>query len=309
MLKRWRIAFVLVAMAMLGVLISACGSNPGGTTATTPTSTTGSTSANNCVSGNLRTGGSTALAPLVQAISKTYAGQCSGANITTQATGSGAGLAGVSNGSLDVGNSDVFASASQYPGLVDHQVAIVVFAVIVSPDITGVTNLTSQQLTQIYTGKITNWKQVGGPDEAIAVISRPASSGTRKTFQQFIMNGTVESVSGPNHSTASTSGEVATRVQQTKGAISYDTLHFAQVKSLKTINIDGAAPNADDAVNNSYKFWNIEHMYTKGEASGLAKAFIDYVSGTSSAAARQSLGFVDISKATSDILATRQPKS
>jgi phosphate transport system substrate-binding protein len=123
------------------------------------------------------------------------------------------------------------------------------------------------------------------------------------------MNGTAESVSGPSHSTAATSGEVATRVQQTKGAIAYDTVHFATVKSLKTISIDGAAPTANNAISNTYKFWNVEHMYTKGEASGLAKAFIAYIAGPDAASSRQALGFVDISQASASILATRKPVS
>ena len=309
MLKQWRGAIVLCALVVLAMLVTACGASTGGSTQTTPTATTSSSgnSGANCVSGTLSTGGSTSLGPLVQQAAKDYQQQCSGANITTQLTGSGAGLQGASSGSLNIGNSDVFADATKYPGLVDHQVTAVLFTVILNKNVTGVNNLTSQQLTQIYTGKITNWKQVGGPDLPIAVVSRPSGSGTRATFQKYIMNGVAESVSGANHTTASTSGQVATYVNQTSGAISYDTLHFAQTENLKTISIDGVAPTAANVETNAYKFWNVEHMYTKGQATGLANAFIDFVKGSGAASARQSLGFVDISQISASALAAKQP--
>jgi phosphate transport system substrate-binding protein len=307
MLKQWRGAIVLCALVILAVLVTACGASTGGGTTTTPTATTAAGSVT-CASGTLSTGGSTALGPLVQLAAKNYQAQCSGANITTQLTGSGAGLQGVSSGSLNIGNSDVFSTASKYPGLIDHQVTAVLFTVIINKNVTGVTNLTSQQLTQIYTGKITNWNQVGGPNLPIAVVSRPAGSGTRTTFQTYVMNGTAESVSGANHTTASTSGQVATYVNQTSGAISYDTVHFAQTENLKTISIDGVAPTPANVETNAYKFWNVEHMYTKGAATGLANDFINYVKSPAAQSARQSLGFVDISQISASALAAKQPK-
>ncbi|GCE04492.1 phosphate ABC transporter substrate-binding protein [Dictyobacter aurantiacus] len=320
MLNKWRIAFILTVLAMLSVLVTACGASTtgnsgdsGSKSGSTPTATTsgGSSSKINCESGTLGTGGSTALGPLVQAAAKNYQGQCSGANITTQLTGSGAGLKGVHEGGLQVGNSDNFVDLKknpEYSDLTDNQVAVVIFAVIINKDVTGVTNLTSAQLKDIFTGKTTNWKQVGGPDLPIAVVSRPSGSGTRNTFKTYILGGTDESVSGANHTTAKTSGDVASSVQSKSGAISYDTIHFAQTNNLTTVKIDGQDPSQDNVKTDAYKFWNIEHMYTKGAASGLAKSFIDYVKGPDTASLRQQLGFMDISAVSSDAIAAKTPK-
>jgi phosphate transport system substrate-binding protein len=306
MLKQWRGAIVLCALAMMSVLVSACGANTGGATAAATPAPTTAASAVTCASGNLSTGGSTALAPLVIQDATTYAQQCSGAKVTTQQTGSGAGLQGVSAGTLQVGNSDVFASTSTYPGLVDHQVAVIPFVVMISNDVTNVTNLTSQQLLDIYTGKTTNWDQVGGPNLPIAVISRPAGSGTRATFGTYVLGGKAETVSGASHLTASTSGAVATDVANTKGAISYDTLNLALSKNLKYVSIDGVAATQANIDDNSYKFWNIEHMYTKGAATGLAKDFIDYVQGAASESNRSALHFIEISSLSASAKAAKQ---
>ncbi|GCE18337.1 phosphate ABC transporter substrate-binding protein [Dictyobacter kobayashii] len=315
MLTKWRIAIIMTALAMLSILMTACGASTGSApAANTPAATTASTTTAkiDCVSGTLSTGGSTALGPLVQAAAKSYQSQCPGANITTQLTGSGAGLKGVHEGGLQIGNSDNFVSLKknpEYSDLTDNQVAVVIFAVIINKDVTGVTNLTSDQIKGIFTGKITNWKQVSGPDLQIAVISRPSGSGTRNTFSKYVLGGSDETVSGASHSTAKTSGDVAANVQSKSGSISYDTIDFAKKNNLTTVKIDGQDPTPTNVESNTYKFWNIEHMYTKGAASGLAKSFIDYVKGTDAASLRQQYGFLDISSLSSDALAAKTPKA
>jgi phosphate transport system substrate-binding protein len=311
MLKKWRIAFILVSLAMLSVLIAACGASTGGNTPSNSTPVpTANTSGINCVSGTLNTGGSTALGPLVTDAAKAYQTACSGANITTQLTGSGAGLSGAQAGSLQVGNSDNFVDLKKnptYSDLTDNQVAVVIFNIMISSDVTGVTNLTSAQLKDIYSGKVTNWSKVGGNDLPITVISRAAGSGTRNTFEKYIL-GTKETISGASHITASSSGDVATNIQKKSGAIAYDTVHFATLNKLKTVSIDGQAPTEDAVKTDTYKFWNIEHMYTKGAATGLAKSFIDYVKGTSAATLRQQDGFMDISALTAAAVTAKTPK-
>jgi phosphate transport system substrate-binding protein len=309
MLKKWRIAFILISLAMLSVLIAACGASTGGGTASNSTpAPTVNTSGIDCVSGTLNTGGSTALGPLVQAAAKAYQSACSGANITTQLTGSTAGLTGAEAGSLNIGNSDNFATKAKYPDLTDNQVAVVIFTLMISKDVTNVTNLTTAQVQAIYSGKDTNWKQVGGPDLPISVISRASGSGTRNTFEKYVL-GTTETVSGASHTTASTSGAVATDIQNKTGAIAYDTIHFANENNLTTVSIDGQAPTAAAVKTNAYKFWNIEHMYTKGAPTGLAKSFIDYIKGASAATLRQSNGFLDLSAVDASAITAKTPAS
>jgi phosphate transport system substrate-binding protein len=312
MLKQWRVALIMMVVMAFGIFISACGGTTSTGSSSTPTSgstpaasTAGTPGSYNCVQGSLTTNGSTALGPLVQKVAADYQSKCSGASITVQLTGSGAGVTAVEGGNAGIGNSDVYASASKYADLVDHQVAVIPFAVVLNSQVTGVTNLTSAQITEIYTGKITNWKQVGGSSLPIVVISRPAGSGTRVTFQQFVLGGTAESVTGSSHLTESTTGAVQKAVSQTAGSIAY--LAVSGIGTMKAISIDGVAESDANVQNNTYKFWNVEHMYTKGAATGLAQALIDYMTSSTAKQLAQGLGFLDITTVPQTILATRKP--
>ena len=301
MLKQWRIALILLVAMAISVFISACGgsSDTGSSTPTGGSTTLGTPGSYNCVSGQVTASGSTALAPLVQAVAQKYQAKCSGASVTVNLGGSKTGLANVEAGSVQIGNSDVFASSSQ-SDLVDHQVAVVVFAVIVNTKVTGVKNLTTDQLKGIYAGTTKNWNQVGGPNLPIVVVSRPSSSGTRATFQQYILAGP-EGVSGPSSLTTDSTGTVIQNVAQNDGAIGYAALGPAQKNSGVTIvSVDGNAPTIDLVKSNTYKFWNIEHMYTKGKATTIAQALIDYMSSSDAKAEAATLGFI----ATSDMQAS-----
>ena len=280
MSKSWRKTLVTLLLGVtISIFVAACGSTTtttsGGSTPTTAASTLGTPGEYTCVQGSVTAAGSTALAPLVQAVASDYQKKCTGANITVNLGGSKTGLANVEAGSVQIGDSDIPALSTQ-TDLVDHQVAIVVFVIVVNPKVTGVTNLTTAQLKSIYSGSITNWSQVGGPNLKIVVVSRPASSGTRATFQKYVLGGP-EAVTGPSSLVSDSTGTVATEVQQTDGALGYITLGAAQKLSLTPLSLDGNAPTPTNVESNTYKFWNIEHMFTKGPASGLSQALIDYM--------------------------------
>src|SRR5438132_6090813 len=184
MLKQGRIALILGVAMAISVIVSACASSSSGSGSGTPTTSSqlGTPGGYTCVQGSLTASGSTALAPLVQAVAKDYQAKCSGSSITVNLGGSKTGLSQVESGAVQIGNSDVFASKTQ-SDLVDHQVSVVIFAIGINSKVTGVTNLTTTQIKGIYSGSIKNWNQVGGPNLPIVVISRTASSGTRATFQ------------------------------------------------------------------------------------------------------------------------------
>lgn len=302
MFKRSRVAFLLVAFAVMSALIVACSSS--GTTASSTPAGLGTPGTYTCEQGSITAAGSTALEPLVTAVSNKYQAKCSGSTITVSLGGSGTGLANAENGSSDIGNSDIFSKAGQ-EDLVDHQVAVVVFTLIVNDQVTGVSSLTTDQIKGIYSGSITNWKDVGGPDLAITVVSRPTSSGTRATFQKYVLGG-VETISGPANLSTDSTGTVVRNVHQIAGAIGYASFSAAKGENLTILKIDNVEATPANVLTNAYKFWNIEHMYTKGAAKPLAQALIDYMTSADGKAEAEKLYFVAITDVPAAILQTHQ---
>jgi phosphate transport system substrate-binding protein len=294
---------MLALLAVLCLFVSACGSSSGSG------SNNSTSQGTQCVNGSITFDGSTALFPLANDVANAYEDKCSGATITPKQSGSSAGLVAVSSGSVAIGNSDIFADPAKYPGLVDHQVAVVIFSVVLNKNVTGVTNMTSQQITDIYTGKITNWKQVGGPNLPIVTIYRKPGSGTRVTFDTYVLNGATEKTDAASIN-GDSSGDVATVVSQTSGGIAYVATSYAQAKKLTTIKIDGVDGSEANVRNNTYKFWNIEHMYTKGQPTGLSLAFINYMGSNDPEVvnARKKDGFFTLSNLTQVAVDAKQPK-
>lgn len=257
-----------------------------------------------CVSGTLTIDGSTALQPLVTAAAGDYMQRCPGAVITVGGGASKTGLTDVEQGHnvvvgvdphkdyghivgqdvpIQIGDSDIFASPVQRD-LVDHQVAIVVFALIVNRDVTGLHNLNTSQIKGIYTGVYQNWQQICdhgqcGPDLPILPISRTVNSGTRFTFERYILKG-VATAPGLGLSRVSSSGNAVQEVENNSGGIGYAPLYLAdQAHDVTTLSIDNQDPHNSSLVEHDvYRFWNIEHMYTRGAGSPLAQSFINFMS-------------------------------
>lgn len=233
------------------------------------------------VTGQVTSSGSSALLPLVKDAAAKFKSKNPEVSLTLNAGGSGTGLKQVAEGSVNIGNSDVPAEkklpAEKAKGLVDHKVCTMTVATIINKDIADkVKSLTSQQLQDVFTAKVTNWKEVGGPDEPIVLVTRPTTSGTRALFTELALAGQ-EEASNKSLETDD-SGTLIQSVAQTKGAIGYVALpYLVNNKDVAALAIDGVAPTLENTYNGKYKVWGYEHMYTKGEPTGAVKAFLDYI--------------------------------
>lgn len=275
---------VFAASLVLGACSSSATPSPSAAAGTPAPSTGTGTSSAVCVSGSITASGSTALQPIVDAAGKQYVAACPGAQIQVQGGGSGTGLTAVSQGTVQIGDSDVTAESKlatpDAAALVDHIVAIQGWIMVNSPDVTGVTNLTTAQATAIWTGKTTNWKDVGGPDEPIVLILRPASSGTRAIFKKIVLGGADEAAG--QALTEDSNGAVATAVSKTKGATSVVGFAYYQANKggLTGLQLDGIDATVDNLASGTYKLQGQGHMYSKGQPDGLTKAFLDYMLST-----------------------------
>jgi phosphate transport system substrate-binding protein len=231
--------------------------------------------------------GSTALLPLVLDASHAYQEQHKDVKISVSGGGSGTGLSQVAGKAIDIGDSDIVAAT--HPELVDNKVAVIGFAVIVNPGV-NVKNLTKKQVQDIFSGTVTNWKEVGGADQKIVVINRPRSSGTRAVFTKTVMDGKPVSESGL---VEDATGTVVSVVKTTPGAISYAAFSGTRGKGVNELSIDGVAPTDDNIVTGKYPVWSYEHMFTNGPATGEVKDFIEFVTKSNDLAKKN--GFIALS--------------
>ncbi|MEC5118130.1 phosphate ABC transporter substrate-binding protein [Lactiplantibacillus plantarum] len=262
-------ALTLGALAVtMTILLAGCGSS-----SATSTKSTSSSSGSSKTTKIVATG-STALQPLVEQAGQAYQNEHSNVTINVQGGGSGAGLSQVAKGSVNIGNSDLFAQEQKgldAKGLVDHKVAVVGMAPVINKD-ADVTNISKEQLIKIFQGKITNWKDVGGKDEKITVVNRAQGSGTRATFEKWGLDNAKVATSQEQDS----NGTVQKIVSTTPGAISY--LAFSYVKSdVQALSIDNVKPTEANVATNKWKIWAYEHMYTKGQPTGELKNFLTYM--------------------------------
>ena len=243
--------------------------------------------------------GSSALLPLMEKSIEKFNEKYPYKEIGAQAGGSGTGLAQVLNGAVNIGNSDMPAEEkldkALVDKLVDHKVIAQGFGVVVNKSL-GIENLSSSQIKDIFSGKITNWKEVGGPDKDILLIHRTAGSGTRATFERTLLGGDKSLENDSIGVTQDSNGAVLSVIKSNDGAISYLSLVYMNTgdanKSLNLLKIDGVPCNKENIMDGSYKFWSWGHMYTKGEATGLTKEFIEFISSSDNSSSIESLGFI-----------------
>lgn len=217
--------------------------------------------------------GSTTLLPIAEVAAEQFEAANPGNRVLVSGVGSSAGIESVAKGTCDIGTSSRDLKPAEADlGLVDTKVALDAIAVIVNPG-NPVTSLTTSQVADIFTGKIRNWSEVGGPDLEIGLVNRDEASGTREAFSKLVLKG---ADFDPAAAVLPGTGQVRSVVAQSRIAIGYISLGFVN-PSVKALSIDGVTPTDTTVADGSYPVSRTLHFLTKGEPQGLAKRFIDYV--------------------------------
>lgn len=220
--------------------------------------------------------GSTTVQPLAEKLAESYLSQHANTQIDVQGGGSSVGVKSAGQKTADIGmaSRDVKESEfTEFPGIKVFAVARDGIAIVANPDV-NVDNLTIDQIRGIFGGTITNWKEVGGVDANIVVVSREEGSGTRAAFEEMALSEDVlmteTAILQPSN------GSIRTTVSTTPHAVGY--LSFGYLDgTIKTISVEGVAPNEENASNGTYPIVRPLNLITFGEPTGELKAFVDYM--------------------------------
>ena len=266
-MKQTKILGLILAAAVAAASFASCGSSAG------DNSGTESAASKTALSGTVATDGSTSMEKVIGALGEAFTSENSSVNFTYNPTGSGTGITAISEGRCDIGlSSRSLKDEEKAKGLEETVLALDGIAMIVNPA-NEISDLTVDQIAKIYTGEITNWKDVGGKDAEIVVIGREAGSGTRDGFESITK--TAEKCQYRQELTST--GDVITTVSQNPDAIGYASL--ASVKNtVKALNVDGVTPTEETVKNGSYKIQRPFVLVTKSGVtlSDAAQAFFDY---------------------------------
>ena len=244
------------------------------------------------LSGSISMVGSTSMEKLANALSEAFMEEHPDVTVTAEFVGSGAGIEAVTNGTTDIGNSSrSLKDEEKAAGVVENVVAITGIAVCVDPA-NEVADLTKEQLTNIYNGTVTNWKEVGGADEPIIVIGREAGSGTRGAFEELVDLKDACKYANELDST----GAVIAKVASTPGAIGYASLD-ALDDSVKALSLEGVEATAENIKAGNYFLSRPFVMATKGEISeqnDLVQAWFDFVLGDEGQQVASEVGLITV---------------
>ena len=227
------------------------------------------------ITGTVTMAGSTSMEKLANSLKEAFGAKYPGISVTAEFTGSSAGIESLEAGSVDIGNSSrELSDDEKSKGIVENVVAIDGIAVI-TDTANDVTKISSDDLAKVYTGEITNWKELGGQDEAIVVVGREAASGTRGAFEELLDIKDQCKYANELDST----GAVLAKVASTPGSIGYISLDVLD-DSVSALAIDDVEATEDNIVAGKYKLSRPFVMATKGEISEQSEAvqtFFDYI--------------------------------
>ncbi len=241
----------------------------------------------------LRIAGSTTLQPIISAAAEEYMKKHPDVLIYVQGGGSGTGIRRVSEESVEIGMSSREIKEKEYkktPELKKYAIALDGIAIVVNPD-NPLGDLTKEQVKAIFSGKIRNFKDIGGDTREIVVVVRESGSGTRAVFDELIMNGeelTDNALQKPSN------GAVKATIATNKNAIGYIGLGYVD-ESVKALKINGVDANTDNVRNGKYTISRKLYLITKGDADGIAKEFIEFMLSEEGQRIVEEKGFVRIS--------------
>ena len=264
------LALALSTVMLAGALVG-CGSQPAAPSLSTDTS--GAPAAAK-LSGSVGTDGSTSMANVISALGESFMNANPDVTFTYNPTGSGSGITAAQEGRCDIGlASRALKDSEKENGLTETVLAYDGIAIVVNPE-NPVNDLTLEQIADLYTGKITNWKDVGGADAEVVLIGREAGSGTRDGFESI--TGTKDACQYRQELTAT--GDVITTVSQNPNAIGYASLSAVK-DTIKALQVNGVAPSEATVQDGSYAVQRPFMLITKTDAAlgTVPQAFFDYI--------------------------------
>ena len=290
-----KIISIALAAVLALALLAGCGSYaaPATTTAPAADSAAPASEAPAELSGTVATDGSTSMEKVIGALGEAFMEQNKGVTFTYNPTGSGSGITAVGEGRCDIGlSSRALKDDGKASGLKETVLALDGIAVIVNPA-NPVSDLDVETIAKIYTGEITNWKEVGGNDAEIVLIGREAGSGTRDGFESI--TDTKDSCKYRQELTST--GDVITTVSTNPDAIGYASL-AALKDNVKALTVGGIAPTEDTVKDGSYVIQRPFVLVTKdgAELSTAAQAFFDYATSADAADLIAAAGAVAVAK-------------
>ncbi len=281
MKNKMRKMMAMLSAAVVAVGVMGCGgnaatdSNADANTTSQAADATTDTTASADLSGKITLAGSTSMEKLANAMAEAFMEKYPNVTVAPEFTGSGAGLESLAKGTVDIGDaSRALSDDEKAGGAIENIVAIDGIAVITDSE-NAVSDITSEQLAQIYTGEITNWSDLGGADEQIVVIGREAGSGTRDAFEE--LNDVKDACKYAQE--LDSTGAVLAKVAATPGAIGYVSLDVVD-DTVKALQLNSVDATEDNILAGTYVLQRPFVMATMGEISeqnDLVKAFFDFI--------------------------------
>jgi len=239
-------------------------------------------------------GGSSTVAPIIESAIPAFMAEHKGVVLTYETLGSSVGIKQLQEGTLSLaGSSRELKDSEIQAGLMPVTIALDGLSVAVNKDV-GISNLSMAELASIFSGELTNWKEVGGLDEAVRLVVRDETSGTYGSFKEIVLDKAKKSPS-KNAIVAKENGEVATKIASTPGAIGYIGMAFGKIITQaggRVLTIDGVSPEASQVKSGKYPISRNLYMVSKGKAEGVEQTFIGFLLSPKGQAIVEESGFI-----------------